>query len=230
MVLGVVGALMQTKGTSDSTIVKGRVAAAAAVLGSNQITSQVAAISEEDWGAPSVVDNSDHESAFTTEVYDTQNTRTHICDVCFNVDVSTGPSQLEEANLAYITKAQDIQNLHYCMGHIASKRLQHLVENGQWSWTHASKDVNFARELPPCPYCALAKTKRSSFSKPTTIPDQIGCLFFANVQGLFEVESLEGGVYEIGIIEAKTRFLWMTMAATKKLVGVLDQWLKDNIP
>ena len=75
--------------------------------------------------------------------------------------------------------------------------------------------MNFVKELPLCPYCALAKAKRSRFSKPIIIPDQIGGLFFADVQGPFEVESLEGSVYKIGIIEAKTRFLWMTMAASK---------------
>ena len=96
-----------------------------------------------------------------------------------------------------------------------------MVENGQWSWTHASKPVNFARELPPCPYCALTKAKRSSFSKPITIPDQIGCLFFADVQGPFEVESLEGSVYKIGINDAKARFLWMTAAAIKKVDEML---------
>ena len=44
------------------------------------------------------------------------------------------------------------------------------------------------------------------------------------------MESLEGSVYKIGIIEANTRFLWITMAASKKVDGVLDLWLKDNIP
>ena len=88
-------------------------------------------------------------------------------------------------NLTYMTKVQAIQYLHYCVGRIAPKRLQHLVENGQWSWMHASKPINFARELPPYPYYALAKAKRSSFSKPITIPDLIGGLFFADVQGPF---------------------------------------------
>ena len=90
--------------------------------------------------------------------------------------------------------------------------------------------TNFVRELPPCSYCALAKAKRSSFRGPITIPDQIGGLFFADVQGPFEVPSLEGSVYKIGIIEAKTRYLWMTMADSKKVDGMLDQWLKDTIP
>ena len=130
--------------------------------------------------------------------------------------------------MTYMTKVQVIQNLHYCVGHIAPERLQHLIENAQWSWTHASKPVNFVRELPSCPYCALAKAKRSSFSNSIIIPDQIGGLFFADVQGHFEVESLEGSIYKIGIIEAKTRFLWTTMAATKKVDGVLDPWLKDT--
>ena len=31
-------------------------------------------------------------------------------------------------------------------------------------------------------------------------------------------------------IEAKTWFLWMTMAVSMKVGGVLDQWLNDNIP
>ena len=48
--------------------------------------------------------------------------------------------------------------------------------------------------------------------KPIIIPDQIGGLFLADVQGPFEVGSLEGCVYKIGIIEATTRFLWMPMA------------------
>ena len=92
------------------------------------------------------------------------------------------------------------------MGHIAHERLQHLVENGQWSLAHESKPVNFVRKLPPCPYCALVKAKRSSFIKRITIPDLIGGLFFADVQGLFEVESLEVSVYKIGIIEVKMWF------------------------
>ena len=43
------------------------------------------------------------------------------------------------------------------------------------------------------------------------------------------MESLEGSVYKIGFIKARTRFLWMTMAATKKVDGVLGQWLRDTI-
>ena len=50
------------------------------------------------------------------------------------------------------------------------------------------------------------------------------------MQVSFEVEALEGSAYTIGIIEAKTRFLWMTMASSKKKDGVLEQWLKDTIP
>ena len=87
--------------------------------------------------------------------------------MCFNVDVTTGPTQLEEADLTYMSKVQAIQNLQYC----APARLQHLVENGQWSWNHASKPINFARELPQCSYYALAKAKRSSFTSPITISD-----------------------------------------------------------
>ena len=90
--------------------------------------------------------------------------------------------------------------------------------------------MNFVRELPPYPYCALAKAKRFSFSKPITILDQIGGLFFSDVQGPFKVESLEGSVNKIATIEAKTRFLWMNVASSKKAGGVLEQWLKDTIP
>ena len=43
------------------------------------------------------------------------------------------------------------------------------------------------------------------------------------------MDSLEGSVSKIGIIEAKTRFLWMTMASSKKVDGVLDRWSNDNI-
>ena len=43
--------------------------------------------------------------------------------------------------------------------------------------------------------------------------ETIGGLFFADMQGPFEVESVEGSLYKIGIIEAKTRSLWMTMAS-----------------
>ena len=102
---------------------------------------------------------------------------------------------------------QAIENLHYTTGHISPERIQHLVENGQWSWTHPSEPTNFVRELPTCSYCALAKIKRSSFRGPINIPDQIGGLFFADMQGPFEVSSLEGSVYKIGIIEAKTWYI-----------------------
>ena len=107
------------------------VAAAAAVARENQVVSQIALTPVEVWGAPDVPDDFDHESAFTVEVVNTHNTYTNICDVCFSVEVTTGPTQLREVNMAYKTKAQAIQNLHYCVGHIAPERLQHLMENGQ---------------------------------------------------------------------------------------------------
>ena len=46
-----------------------------------------------------VTGNPDTESAFITEVYDTSNTYKNICSVWYNVDVTSGPIQLEEANL-----------------------------------------------------------------------------------------------------------------------------------
>ena len=144
---------------------------------------QAIAASEPDSGETNGTANLDTESAFTTEVCDTSNIHTNMGSVCCNIDVTTGPTQLEEANLTYISKVQAIQNLHYCVGHISPERLQHLVENGQWSWTHAFKPANFARELPPYPFCALAKAKRFSFTKPITIADQMGGLFFIDVQG-----------------------------------------------
>ena len=166
------------------------VTAAAEIARSNQNTSDA----HNDSGDASGSAHPKNESAFTTEVCDTSKTYTNICSVCFNADVTTGLTQLEEANLTYMSKMQTIPNLNCCVGHIAHKRLQHLVENGQWSWTHASKPVNFASELPSCPYDALVKEKRSSFTKPITIPDQVGGPFFADAQGLFEVESMEGSV------------------------------------
>ena len=33
----------------------------------------------------------------------------------------------------------------------------------------------------------------------------------------------------IGIIEVKTRFLWMIMVSIKNVDGLLNQWLKGNI-
>ena len=124
--------------------VRATVAAAALVAWDNQTAPQVTSTMEEvEWGAPSVIQNMEYDSDFYTEVCDVQNTRTHICDVCFNDDVITGFAQLKEANFTYITKAQAIQNLHYCVGNIVHEKLQHLVENGQWSWAHAPKPLNF---------------------------------------------------------------------------------------
>ena len=69
--------------------------------------------------------------------------------MCFNVDIFKGPSQIEEAHAAYISEVQADENLHYTIGHIAPERMQYLVENGQWSWTHPSKPKNFVRDLQP---------------------------------------------------------------------------------
>ena len=57
----------------------------------------------------------------------------------FHVDILKGPLQLEEAHAAFIFKVHAIQNLHYTVSHISPERMQHLVENGQWSRTHLSK-------------------------------------------------------------------------------------------
>lgn len=37
-------------------------------------------------------------------------------------------------------------------------------------------------------YCSLVKAKRSSFTKPSTIPDHIGGLCFADMRGPLEVD------------------------------------------
>ena len=101
--------------------------------------------------------------------------------------------------------------MDYTIGYIAPERMQHLGESGQWSWTRPSDDTNIVRELPQCSYCASEKAKRSKFRGQITVPDQIGGLFFADVQEAFEVSSLDGNVYKIGIMEAKTRYIWMAM-------------------
>ena len=78
--------------------IRAAIAAAAAVTRETKAVSQVVSTPAEDWGATGVPDDFDHESAFTAEVVDTHNTYTKICHVCFNVDVISGPTQLEEAN------------------------------------------------------------------------------------------------------------------------------------
>ena len=83
-------------------------------------------------GAPTFIENMDYDSTFTTEVCDTRYTTTNIYDVCFNANITTNPSQPEEANLTYMKKAPAILNRPYCVGLIAPERLQHLVENGQF--------------------------------------------------------------------------------------------------
>ena len=56
----------------------------------------------------------------------------HQCmHVCFNVDIFKGPSEIEEAHAAYISKRQAIENLHYTIGQIAPERMQHMVESGR---------------------------------------------------------------------------------------------------
>ena len=82
----------------------------------NQNTSNAQTDSGDDRGSA----NPDTEFAITAEVCDTSNTYTNLCSVCFNFDVTTGPIQLEEGNLTYMSKVQAIQNLHYCVGGAAT--------------------------------------------------------------------------------------------------------------
>ena len=131
-------------------------------------------------------------------------------------------SKIKEAHAANISKVQAIENLNYTFDHISPARMHHMVENGQWSWTYPLKSMNCLRELPPCSNCALAKAKRSSFKEPITIPGQIGGLVIADIQGPFEFPSLDGNVYEVGILETKPRYIWMTMAESKNVDGVLN--------
>ena len=91
-----------------TTEVMTAVAAAAAVKRS----SQGSPTTEDDWGDLSLPGNLDAESAFSIEVCDIPKTNTSICCVSCNVDVITGPTKLEDANLIYMSKAQAIQNLH----------------------------------------------------------------------------------------------------------------------
>ena len=98
-------------GVSTPPEIRAAVSAAAAVTRATQAASQVSSSIAEDWGVPSPPDETDHESAFTTVVLGTQNTYTNVCNVCNNVDITTGPTQLEEANMTYMRKAQAIQNL-----------------------------------------------------------------------------------------------------------------------
>ena len=92
--------------------------AAAAAVEETRANQSISTI-ETDSGDTNGPANPNTESAFTTEVCGTSNAYTNKCSVCFNVDVTTGPTQLEEANLTYMSMIQAIQNLHYCFGLIA---------------------------------------------------------------------------------------------------------------
>ena len=78
--------------------------AVAAVTRSNQASPTW----EEDWTVPTLIEDMDCDSTFTTEVCDTQNINTNICDICCNFDDTAGTTQLEEANLTYMSKVQAI--------------------------------------------------------------------------------------------------------------------------
>ena len=57
---------------------------------------------------------------------DILNAYTSVCNVCFNVDVVTGSSQLEEVNMTYMPKLHAILIFVLLL-----ESPQHLVENRQ---------------------------------------------------------------------------------------------------
>ena len=79
-------------------------------------SNQASPIPEEDRAVSILIDNMDYDSAFTTEVCDTQNIHTNIYNVCCNPDVATGPMQLEEANV-YVKGAGYSKSAFLCGSH-----------------------------------------------------------------------------------------------------------------
>ena len=66
------------------------------------------------------------------------------CPITFYRSV---PSAMTEACVTYILKSKALQILHHSVGHIAPERLQHLVQYGQWRWTHPPAPTNFVRDF-----------------------------------------------------------------------------------
>ena len=185
--------------------VRAEVPAAAAVGRTNQAAYQTASTPEKDWTILTFIDNMDYDSEFNNQVCDTQNNHTNICDVCFNVDVYYGSYPNPTGGGQHGLYDKDA-------GHSKPTLLRWKYCSRDYSiWLRTGSDrglMHLNRSSKPA--------KRSSFSKPITIPEQIGGMFFADVQGPFEVESLEGSVYKI------------TMAMTIKVDGVLDQWIEGQ--
>ena len=65
---------------------------------------------------------------------------------------------------------------------------------------------------------------------PNQIPDQIGSLHFADVQGPFTAASPQGSVYKIWIIFTATKYLWMYMSPSKKIRDILNKWIRSATP
>ena len=81
-------------------------------------------------------------------------------------------------------------------------------------------------DLRPCSYCVLAKAKakakRSCLREPTNNP------VFTDVQYPLADPLPYGNEIGIGIIEAKTRYIWMTITISKEVDGLFANaaWTK----
>ena len=77
--------------------------------------------------------------------------------------------------------------------------------------------ISFAKgtSLNPCNFCLFGKQHRVSFNIPSTRKPNVLDLFYSDVCGLIDVETLGGNKYIVTFIDDASRKVWVYVLKTK---------------
>jgi GAG-pre-integrase domain len=114
----------------------------------------------------------------------------------------------EKVYQTYVAKAQALDILHMQLGHLHYQRIERLIQKRVIKGFKIDKQLVDALVKERCDICMQSKQRVSSHGGKLPLPTEAWRCLSTNLSAKFAHPSICGNIYQMAIIETKTKYVW----------------------
>ena len=129
----------------------------------------------------------------------------------------------------FVLATEALQLLHQSWGHVPPARMQEILLNGAVLGPTINEGMFRNLHKFKCVTCFRSKLTKPSHQGSLPTNEAVGKFFGCDVYGPIAVPSIRGNVFVYGIIEYKSKHVWLFCPINKKVSSCIESFLVDEI-
>ena len=114
----------------------------------------------------------------------------------------------DECVETYVAKAEALEILHMQLGHLPYQRIERLIQKGVIEGYKIDKQLVDALVKERCDICMRSKQRDASHGGKQPLPTEAWRRISTDLSGKFAHPSIYGNIYQMTIIDTKTKYVW----------------------